>query len=277
MDDHADQADRSEQGKPGRYHASEALIVKPGEEIERDRAIELAFAGAAGGKVHREILDAQSLFAGGEQVEQYLEADRRQFRREFAGSGGFEQEIPAHRIAEIHARQLAGQRVGHTRQLFAVRAVPFGHAGPFGEAAGDGDIGLARLDRGQHRHEQLGIVLVIGVHHRGIGCGGGAETFDRRARQAAPADPFDHANARVGQGQAARLVGRAVGRVVVHHHDFPAHRAERVRDPVHQGGEIVALVESRQHDREFQRCRHMGCQKSILGEGRKRHVHAMSA
>ena len=74
----ADDPDRAEQREARGDDASEALVVETGEEIERDRAVELAFAGAAGGEIHREILHLERCFGSGEQVEQDLETDARE-------------------------------------------------------------------------------------------------------------------------------------------------------------------------------------------------------
>ena len=51
----------------------------------------------------------------------------------------------------------------------------------------------------KHIDKQLGIVLVVGIHHCHIGRGSGAEPLDRRTRQAPTADPLNDPNARVGQ------------------------------------------------------------------------------
>ena len=195
---HAERPDRAEQREARRDDAAEALVVETGQEIECNRAVELAFAGAAGGEIHREVLHLERCFGSGEQVEQDLEADARKIGHQRTRGRAGQEEEAAHRVAQFDPGELAREHVGHARQLLAVGAAPFLHARAFGKPAGDRDLGLAALHRSEHVDQQLGIMLVIGIHHRDIGRSGGAETLDRRARQPAAADPLQHAHARVG-------------------------------------------------------------------------------
>ena len=94
---------------------------------------------------------------------------------------------------------------------------------------------------------------MIGVHHRDEGGGGGAEALDRGAGQSAAADALDDAQARVGETELTRFLGGAIGGIVIHHQHFPARRAERSLDPLDQRRDVVALVERREHDGEFER------------------------
>ena len=79
-----------------------------------------------------------------------------------------------------------------------------------GKAAGDADFRLTRFQRGEHARQQRGIVLVVGIHYRHVRRSGGAEAFDRSARQPPAADALDHPHARVDKRERARLVGGAV-------------------------------------------------------------------
>ena len=190
----------------------------------------------------RHFLDPQRAVDRGEDVEQDLEPHPRQPVRVGAQHGAGEHEIAAHRVGQFHARHPAGQRIGKAAGLDPVGPAPFLGAGPFGKAAGVGEVEFAAFDRRQHLRQQLGVVLVVGIHHRHHrGCCG-AHPLDRGRGEATAPDPLDHPHPRIVAGDGARLVGGAVGAVVIDEDRLPPDARQRLLQPGDHARQIATLV-----------------------------------
>ncbi len=118
-------------------------------------------------------------------------------------------------------------------------------------AAADHEFRRAALQQADHLRQLGLVVLQIGVDDRGIGRAGGEDALDAGARQAAPPDPADAADAGILPRQAAHHFPGAVGGIVVDEHDFPGDVLERRLQPPVQNGDVVALVEGGDDDRKL--------------------------
>jgi hypothetical protein len=67
----------------------------------------------------------------------------------------------------------------------------------------------------------------------------------------APANPADAAGAAVLLRQAAHHVPGSVGGIIVNEDDFPGDTGQRCLEPVKQLGDVVALVEGRDDNRNL--------------------------
>lgn len=159
-------------------------------------------------------------------------------------------EEAAHRIGDLDPehllRHLGRQRTGAGTLLveaFALVALDV--------AAADDEVGLIACEQQQHLRQLCLVVLEVGVDHGGERRAGGQDALDARARQAAAADAADAAHAAVLLRQRPHHVGGAVGRIVVDEHDFPGNVDKRRLQPPVQHRDVVALVESRDDDRQF--------------------------
>ena len=251
MDQHARPADRREHGEAGGDDPPQIPLVQACDEFERHRAIELALACQPLTELHRHLGHAQLPARERENIEQDLEPNPRKARRERADPFGLDHEIAAHRIGQLDPRQQPRQPVGDARAPLSVGARQAPRAAAIGETRCDHEVGLACAQLFEHRRDQRGIVLVVGVHHRDHGGGGGADTLDHGGGKAAPPDAVDHAHPAIGPRQRARLVGGPIGAVVVDHDRFPVEPGQRRVDPRDHRREIFPLVERGQDDGDF--------------------------
>jgi adenine deaminase len=65
-----------------------------------------------------------------------------------------------------------------------------------------------------------------------------------------PTDPLDDPKPPIAERKTARLIGCAIGRIVVNNEHFPARWPKRCFNPVDQWRKIITLVERWQDDRK---------------------------
>ena len=82
MDDQADAADQREQHEPRRQHAAAGVMGDEAEEVEADQRRQFRFARRARPEHVGDFDDLQSVARGQDEIDQDLEAVRRQPRRE---------------------------------------------------------------------------------------------------------------------------------------------------------------------------------------------------
>ena len=199
------------------------------------------------------FLDAQLAARGGDDIEQDLEALRRELRRQLLEAIAADHEEAAHGIGDLDPQHALGHFGGERAGAGALPVEAVG-AAAFDVAAADHEIGLAALQQRQHLR-QLGLVMLqVGVDHRGAGRAGGQDALDAGAGQAAPPDPPDAADPAILPRQLAHDLPGAVGGIVVDEDDFPGDAGERRLQPPVQLGDVVALVEGGDDDRKLRAC-----------------------
>jgi hypothetical protein len=104
----------------------------------------------------------------------------------------------------------------------------------------------------EHRRKLRLVVLQIGVHDGQIGSGGAEHALDTGGRKPAPANAFEHANARIGSSLVAQQSSRAIGRVVVDEDSLPYQAFECAIQLAKQYKHIGALVVGGNDDRQLQ-------------------------
>ena len=116
--------DQAEQQKARRDGVVGELGRQQRGKVERDLAVELAFAMAALVKTRRQLDDAQAARLGRQNVEQNLEALRGNRRRQRLEGVAPHHEMAAHRIGEIDAEEAMNQKIGETAGAGALFGEP---------------------------------------------------------------------------------------------------------------------------------------------------------
>ena len=176
---------------------ADAFVDQQQRVVAHHAGVQLAFAGHPGAELERQFDDAGRCRQGGDDVEQDLEADRRQVAQRFVKHLPPQHEETAHRVRHFgfqhHLAEFGGE-VGHA----GAPGVPLTDAAAGHVAAADGDIGawlaIFALQRCQHARQHGFVVLHVAVHRRHIGCEAGLCALDEGAGQAAAADAVDHAD-----------------------------------------------------------------------------------
>ena len=198
----------------------------------------------------RDFLEAIGDRGRGEEIEQDLETlpgeapDRALERRPG------QHEKPAHRVGEIGGDDEASEPGGNVADRHPA-PVPLADIAPGDVAAADDDIEVLVLDRGQHARQQPLVMLKIGVDDREVGGAAGEHPLDHRGGKPSPPDTLHAADTGIVSGERTNPVGGAVGQIVVDIDDLPRDPAQCCIEPREQHLDIVALVEGRDDDGEF--------------------------
>ncbi len=180
-------------------------------------------------------------------VEQNLEALRRDGCRQRLEGVAADHEITAHRIAQADAEHAPHQGIRPSAQFGAERRQPVRGAA-IQVAAGHDEIGIFRTQLAQHGEEQRLVVLQVGVHDGEIARLAAEHAFEAGAGKAAAADAAYAAHAAIGFADRTRHRSGAVGRAVVDEDDFPVAAVKNLAQPLDQDRNVGPLVERRHHD-----------------------------
>ena len=231
---------------------ADQLVEQQHAVVPGDLRVELALAGDAFAEGEGQLPKPQRARARGEQVDQDLEAHRRQLPHAAHERIAPDREESAHRVAQRGRHHQMTDPGGEPADRDPVR--PEGaKPAALDIAAAHHHIDRLALQREQHGRQQALVVLQVAVHHRQIGRTAREHAFDAGRRQAAAADPLQTAHARVDGRDLAHRLGGAVGRVVVDEHHLPVQTAQTVVQPGDQRRDVVALIEGRHHDAEQRR------------------------
>ena len=119
------------------------------------------------------------------------------------------------------------------------------------EAAADGEVGGAAGQRREHARQHAGVVLQVGVHHGEVGRIARQHALDAGPGKPAPAVAQEAAHAGIAAAKLAHGLGGAVGRVVVDEDRLPGDAGERAIELLDEPGDVLALVEGRDDDRQI--------------------------
>jgi hypothetical protein len=248
--EHACAAHQREGDKAHRHPAADGLVEQQHRVFPRDLAVELALAVAAVAEGVAHLGEAQRPGAGGEQVDQDLEAERRELAHGIHERCAGHHEVSAHRIAEFRRHEPPGQARGQTADP-RPSGIPAAEAPPARMAAADNDVESLLFQAREHFRQNRLVVLQVGVHHRHVRCAGGENALDACGRQAAPADPLHAAHPRIARGERPNGLARGVAGVVVDEHHLPGDAGQRLFERAHQFRHVFALVERGHNDGEF--------------------------
>jgi hypothetical protein len=109
------------------------------------------------------------------------------------------------------------------------------------DARADREIGLARLQRLQHRRQDALVVLQIAVDDRNVVGAGRKPALDDRAGEAVAVDAAKAAHPRIGFRDVLRDLPGEVGRIVVDDDEFPVEPHERGLELFEQGRDVLRL------------------------------------
>ena len=149
MDDEADAADQREQHEAGRQHAAARVVGDEAEEIEADERRKFRFARLPLAEHIGRLDDLQLAGRGEDEVDEDLEAVRRQTRREPGDDLAPRHEEAAHRVGDVDAGDAAKEPGAEIAELLARRREAAGRRF-VGDARADGEVAFARGERRVH-------------------------------------------------------------------------------------------------------------------------------
>jgi hypothetical protein len=144
------------------------------------------------------------------------------------------------------ASEPAGDAADHD-----TRALPSAEVALGDIAAGDDDVQPLGLELGEHRRQQVFVVLQVAVHDGGIRRGAGENALDARGGKTAPPEPLQAPDVRLPVRQRARDIGGAVGRVVIDEDRLPRDTGEHPIEALNNQRHVFALVERWNDNDEF--------------------------
>lgn len=115
-------------------------------------------------------------------------------------------------------------------------------------AAADHDIQRLGPQGVQHAGQQGLVVLQVAVQGGDVGGKAALRAFDERRRQAAPGRAMDQADAAVLPAQGHNRGACAVGGTVIDEYGLPRQTVQREAQAVHEGRDVVALVQDGDDD-----------------------------
>ncbi len=263
-------ADEGEQDEADGNAIAGELGKQQAQVFEHHHVVELALAVLAGAEHERQLDDFERAAARCQNVEQDLEAARRELGRERLEGGPVDHEEAAHGVGQRDAEQAL-------REQGRGRAAALAHAGEallgaaaLDEARADGEIGPG-FDLLQHRRQQFFVVLQIAVHDGDGAGGGGQHALDAGAGEAPATDAPDAAHTRVGAGNLAHRLGGPVRAIVVDENHLPLDRLERLAQARHENGNVTNFVERGNDHRQRRR----GGRGRARGSGRELGKHLL--
>ena len=207
IDEHADGAHDGEGDEAERQDGARRLVEQQAGELQQHEHVELALAAHAGLEAHRHLAHPQAARRREHEIDQDLEALRREARGEPLEERARQGEEPAHRVGEPHRQH----RLRHPRAEIG-DAVPPRRGEPFriapGEmAASHHEIGLPVAQDAQHLGQPGLVVLEVPVDHRDEG-GARRRAPPRSPRRQARAVPRAGCSARAHRGRRWRAPPR---------------------------------------------------------------------
>ena len=252
VDDKANRAHEREQHEPDRQQAAARVVGDKAKKIEADQWRQFRFAGDSLAKAVWRLDDLQLVACAQDDVDQDLEAVRRQPRREASDDVTADHEKPAHRIRDLRAHGPAKEPGAEIAEPPARRR----QAAAFGldaDPRADRKVPLAPRQRSVHIGKDRFVMLKIAVDDRHEVGARGHPAFDDRARKAVTVDASQAAHVTVRAGKRERDVRRAVRRVIVDDNHLPRQPVERGFDAREEYGDVGGFPIGRNDDREGRR------------------------
>jgi hypothetical protein len=209
--------------------------------------VQLALAALARTELVGDVNDLQCLIAACNDIEQDLEADRRElgYRRE-KGVAPYH-EKPAHGIAESCASDPVRNARGKSAHGKPI-AVPITDIPTFNVTAADNDVGIGGGEGLVHLVKRVFVMLAIGIHDGHDRCRGRHDAFHTSRRQAPATEAMQAPYPWINLGNLSYGRSGAVGRAIIDKNNLPSDAGKRFGNRGDHIDDVVSFIERRHDD-----------------------------